>query len=56
MQCTHIAPKYSVFINTKGAHTKLGTAIHFFIPAFIHLYTDIPVGLGELLWTNQRVI
>ena len=37
-----------------GAHTKLGTVIWFFIPASIHLYTDLPA--GELLWTTQLMI
>ena len=44
----------SVFVETCGAHTLLGTVTLLFIPASVHLYTDKPA--GDLLWTNPRVV
>ena len=44
----------SVFAETSGAHTLLGTVIQLLNPASAHLFTDKPA--GDLHWTNLRVV
>jgi hypothetical protein len=44
----------SVFVETSGAHTLLGTVIQLLNPASVHLFTD--KSAGDLHWTNPRVV
>ena len=44
----------SVFVETSGAHTLLGTVIQLLNPASVHLFTD--KSAGDLHWTNPQVV
>jgi hypothetical protein len=47
-------PKYSIFVDTHGAHTKLGTVIYFFYSSLVTSVVHTVIPVGELLGTNQQ--